>query len=173
MAGSVLQNWIFNMLKKKHEEAKDVLNRALYPKIEIRFRNLNIETYVHVGSRALPTITDFIVNMTEAFLRQLKICKGNRRKLAILDDVSRIIRPSRMTLLLGPPSSGKTTLMLALAGYHLQAWFEGVCPSKNISLCQSVPLSDKFIQLHIHIMCACYRGAAVWRLSMVVADGCR
>ncbi|XP_023749630.1 ABC transporter G family member 32 [Lactuca sativa] len=94
-----------------------------FPKIEIRFQNLNVETYVHVGSRALPTITNFIVNMTEAFLRQLKIYKGKRRKLTILDDVSGIIRPSRMTLLLGPPSSGKTTLMLALAGrlgHHLK-----------------------------------------------------
>ncbi|KAI3700432.1 hypothetical protein L2E82_45060 [Cichorium intybus] len=86
------------------------------PKIEIRYQNLNVETFVHVGSRALPTITNFIVNMTEALLRQLKIYKGKRRKLTILDDVSGIIRPSRMTLLLGPPSSGKTTLMLALAG---------------------------------------------------------
>nr|GFB23642.1 ABC transporter G family member 32-like [Tanacetum cinerariifolium] len=94
-----------------------------FPKIEVRFQNLNVETFVHVGSRALPTITNFIVNMTEAFLRQLRIYKGKRRKLTILDDVSGIIRPSRMTLLLGPPSSGKTTLLLALAGRlgdHLQ-----------------------------------------------------
>ncbi|KVH93844.1 AAA+ ATPase domain-containing protein [Cynara cardunculus var. scolymus] len=94
-----------------------------FPKIEVRFQNLNVETYVHVGSRALPTITNFIVNMTEGFLRQLRIYKGKRRKLTILDNVSGIIRPSRMTLLLGPPSSGKTTLMLALAGrlgHHLQ-----------------------------------------------------
>ncbi|KAI3790224.1 hypothetical protein L2E82_03108 [Cichorium intybus] len=94
-----------------------------FPKIEIRYQNLNVETFVHVGSRALPTITNFIVNMTEALLRQLKIYKGKRRKLTILDDISGIIRPSRMTLLLGPPSSGKTTLMLALAGrlgHHLK-----------------------------------------------------
>ncbi|TYG97908.1 hypothetical protein ES288_A10G075400v1 [Gossypium darwinii] len=37
-------------------------------------------------------------------------------KLNILKDISGIIKPSRMTLLLGPPSSGKTTLLLALAG---------------------------------------------------------
>ncbi|KAK4409057.1 Pleiotropic drug resistance protein 2 [Sesamum angolense] len=30
--------------------------------------------------------------------------------------VSDIVRPSRMTLLLGPPGSGKTTLLKALAG---------------------------------------------------------
>lgn len=65
---------------------------------------------------------------------------GKRSKLTILDGISGIIRPSRyifatfsliityyfclilnvlvfrLTLLLGPPSSGKTTLLLALAG---------------------------------------------------------
>ncbi|KAL8147902.1 hypothetical protein AgCh_005286 [Apium graveolens] len=36
--------------------------------------------------------------------------------MKILQDLSGIIRPSRMTLLLGPPGCGKTTLLLALAG---------------------------------------------------------
>jgi len=36
--------------------------------------------------------------------------------MTILKDVSGIIKPRRMTLLLGPPSSGKTTLLLALSG---------------------------------------------------------
>ncbi|KAK1550743.1 hypothetical protein Q3G72_023989 [Acer saccharum] len=87
-----------------------------FPKIEVRFQNLIIESFVHVGSRALPTIPNFIFNMTEALLRQLRIYRGKRSKLTILDNVNGIIRPSRMTLLLGPPSSGKTTLLLALAG---------------------------------------------------------
>ena len=36
--------------------------------------------------------------------------------MAILKDISGIIKPRRMTLLLGPPGSGKTTLLLALSG---------------------------------------------------------
>ncbi|TKY54925.1 ABC transporter G family member 32 [Spatholobus suberectus] len=87
-----------------------------FPKIEVRFKNLTVETYVHVGSRALPTIPNFICNMTEALLRQLRLYRRKRSKLTILADISGIIRPSRLTLLLGPPSSGKTTLLLALAG---------------------------------------------------------
>ncbi|PSS36226.1 ABC transporter G family member 32 like [Actinidia chinensis var. chinensis] len=88
----------------------------VFPKIEVRFQHLTVESFVHVGSRALPTIPNFIFNMTEALLRKLHIYPGRRRKLTILDDISGIIRPSRLTLLLGPPSSGKTTLLLALAG---------------------------------------------------------
>ncbi|GFS40976.1 pleiotropic drug resistance 4 [Actinidia rufa] len=88
----------------------------VFPKIEVRFQHLTVESFVYVGSRALPTIPNFIFNMTEALLRKLHIYPGGRRKLTILDDISGIIRPSRLTLLLGPPSSGKTTLLLALAG---------------------------------------------------------
>ncbi|RVW54019.1 hypothetical protein VitviT2T_004694 [Vitis vinifera] len=87
-----------------------------FPKVEVRFEHLKVNSFVHVGSRALPTIPNFIFNTTEAFLRQLRIFPGERKKLSILDDISGVIRPSRLTLLLGPPSSGKTTLLLALAG---------------------------------------------------------
>ncbi|PIA65301.1 hypothetical protein AQUCO_00100641v1 [Aquilegia coerulea] len=87
-----------------------------FPKVEVRFHHLNVNAFIHTGSRALPTIPNFIINTTEAFLRQLRIFPGKRNKLSILNDISGIIRPSRLTLLLGPPSSGKTTLLLTLAG---------------------------------------------------------
>ncbi|XP_057799463.1 ABC transporter G family member 32-like [Salvia miltiorrhiza] len=87
-----------------------------FPKVEVRFENLKVDALVHVGSRALPTIPNFIFDMTEAFLRQLRIFSGGRQKLPILNNINGIIRPSRLTLLLGPPSSGKTTFLLALAG---------------------------------------------------------
>ncbi|GAB4854165.1 hypothetical protein Ancab_022750 [Ancistrocladus abbreviatus] len=87
-----------------------------FPRIEVRFEHLKVDAFVHVGSRALPTIPNFILNMSEAFLRQFGIFRGKRMKLSILNDISGIVRPSRLTLLLGPPSSGKTTFLLALAG---------------------------------------------------------
>lgn len=39
-----------------------------FPKIEVRFQDLKVGAYVHVGSRALPTIPNFICNMTEVGL---------------------------------------------------------------------------------------------------------
>ncbi|CAI9755629.1 unnamed protein product [Fraxinus pennsylvanica] len=86
-----------------------------FPKVEVRFQNLKVDALVHVGSRALPTIPNFVFDMTETFLRQLRIFPGRRKNLSILNNISGIIRPSRLTLLLGPPSSGKTTFLLALA----------------------------------------------------------
>ncbi|XP_063936487.1 ABC transporter G family member 32-like [Daucus carota subsp. sativus] len=87
-----------------------------FPKVEVRFQDLKVEASVHVGSRALPTVPNFIFNMTEALLGKLGIFPGKRKKYSILNNISGIVKPSRLTLLLGPPSSGKTTLLLALAG---------------------------------------------------------
>ncbi|KAL9250452.1 ABC transporter G family member 31-like protein, partial [Drosera capensis] len=85
-----------------------------FPRVEVRFEHLKVDAFVHVGSRALPTIPNFIFNLTESCLGR---CSGGKRtKLSILNDISGVVRPSRLTLLLGPPSSGKTTFLLALAG---------------------------------------------------------
>ncbi|XP_065624228.1 pleiotropic drug resistance protein 1-like [Quercus suber] len=86
------------------------------PTIEVRFEHLDVEAEAYVGGRALPTIFNFSVNMLEGFLNYLHILPSRKKPLPILHDVSGIIKPRRMTLLLGPPSSGKTTLLLALAG---------------------------------------------------------
>ncbi|CAJ2632869.1 unnamed protein product [Trifolium pratense] len=86
------------------------------PTIEVRFDHLNIEAEAHVGSRSLPTFTNSMVNIVEGLLNSLHVLPSRKQQLNILKDVSGIIKPSRMTLLLGPPSSGKTTLLLALAG---------------------------------------------------------
>lgn len=86
------------------------------PTIEVRFEHLNVEAEAHVGSRALPTIFNFCINLLEGFLNSLHLIPSRKKPFRVLHDVSGIIKPKRMTLLLGPPSSGKTTLLLALAG---------------------------------------------------------
>ncbi|XP_056166742.1 pleiotropic drug resistance protein 1-like [Syzygium oleosum] len=87
-----------------------------FPSIEVRFEHLNVEAGAYVGSRALPTIFNFSVNILAGFLNYFHILPSRKKPLPILNDVSGIIKPCRMTLLLGPPGSGKTTLLLALAG---------------------------------------------------------
>ncbi|WVZ79813.1 hypothetical protein U9M48_027347 [Paspalum notatum var. saurae] len=86
------------------------------PTVEVRFEQLTVEAQCHVGSRALPTLLNTARNIVEGALRLCGVRLGRQATLTILRDVSGVVRPSRMTLLLGPPSSGKTTLLLALAG---------------------------------------------------------
>ncbi|KDP36995.1 hypothetical protein JCGZ_06051 [Jatropha curcas] len=86
------------------------------PTIEVRFEHLNVEAEAYSASRALPSFVNFTFGILEGFLNYLHIIPSRTRPLHILKDVSGIIKPSRMALLLGPPSSGKTTLLLALAG---------------------------------------------------------
>ncbi|XP_077211717.1 pleiotropic drug resistance protein 1-like [Tasmannia lanceolata] len=86
------------------------------PTIEVRFEHLNIEAEAYVGGRALPTLYNASINMMEAFFNCFGILPSRKKLLPILHDVCGIVKPCRMTLLLGPPSSGKTTLLLALAG---------------------------------------------------------
>ncbi|XP_028778960.1 ABC transporter G family member 29-like isoform X2 [Neltuma alba] len=85
------------------------------PTVEVRFENLTVEANAYVGKRALPTLPNVSLNVIESAFGFLGINMAQRRKITILNDVSGIIKPSRMTLLFGPPSSGKTTLLLALA----------------------------------------------------------
>ncbi|XP_024991926.1 pleiotropic drug resistance protein 2-like isoform X2 [Cynara cardunculus var. scolymus] len=86
------------------------------PKVEVRYKNVSIEGDVHVGSRALPTLLNATLNTIEGLLQFIRLVPSKKRVVKILRDVSGIVRPSRMTLLLGPPGSGKTTLLRALAG---------------------------------------------------------
>ncbi|XP_050384706.1 pleiotropic drug resistance protein 1-like isoform X2 [Argentina anserina] len=86
------------------------------PTIEVRFEHLNIEAKAYGGTRALPTLLNWITNIIEGFLTNLRVISSRKTNFSILHNVSGIIKPGRMTLLLGPPSSGKTTLLLALAG---------------------------------------------------------
>ncbi|CAM8997380.1 unnamed protein product [Rhodiola kirilowii] len=86
------------------------------PTIEVRFEHLTIEAEAYVGSRALPSFINFIADIVEGFLNTLHLLPSRKKHMNILRDVSGAIKPNRMTLLLGPPSSGKTTLLLALSG---------------------------------------------------------
>ncbi|GAB2293587.1 transcription factor [Dionaea muscipula] len=86
------------------------------PTIEVRFDHLNIGVEAFVGTRALPTIPNYLTNLLVGLLNFIKVLPSQKNHVHILHDVSGIIKPGRLTLLLGPPSSGKTTLLLALAG---------------------------------------------------------
>ncbi|KAK4479170.1 hypothetical protein RD792_014681 [Penstemon davidsonii] len=99
LINSVEDDWekFFFRLRRRFERVD-----LEFPKIEVRFQHLTVESFVHIGSRALPTIPNFIINIAE--------CEFVKVSNYVL------VHPYRLTLLLGPPSSGKTTFLLALAG---------------------------------------------------------
>ncbi|KAG8483867.1 hypothetical protein CXB51_022587 [Gossypium anomalum] len=114
-----------SMLKVVEEDNEKFLRRLRdrtdrvgieIPTIEVRFQHLEVEGDVYVGSRALPTLLNVTLNTIESILGLLRLAPSKKRTNQILRDVSGIIKPSRMTLLLGPPGAGKTTLLMALAG---------------------------------------------------------
>ncbi|XP_057834764.2 ABC transporter G family member 36 [Cryptomeria japonica] len=86
------------------------------PTVEVRFENLTVDAECHVGGRALPSLWNSARNSVESFLDIFGLSPTMKTNLTILKNASGILKPSRMTLLLGPPASGKTTVLLALAG---------------------------------------------------------
>ncbi|XP_024517239.1 ABC transporter G family member 34 [Selaginella moellendorffii] len=86
------------------------------PEIEVRFKRLHVVAHVHVGSRALPTLWNTTLNWIESILDMVRLVPTRKRSLTVLNNISGIIKPSRITLLLGPPGSGRTTFLLALSG---------------------------------------------------------
>ncbi|KAK1664186.1 hypothetical protein QYE76_052345 [Lolium multiflorum] len=84
------------------------------PAIEVRYQDLSIEVDAFVGTAALPTLLNVAANVLQSLIGRLG--SSNKKTIHILQNVNGILKPSRMTLLLGPPSSGKSTLMRALTG---------------------------------------------------------
>lgn len=56
------------------------------------------------------------LNLAANLLAKLKLRQSGKRETIILDGISGVLKPGRLTLLMGPPSAGKTTLLKALAG---------------------------------------------------------
>jgi ABC-type multidrug transport system ATPase subunit len=78
------------------------------PTITVRFRDLSVRATITVAHHALPSIS--------GPLRGRLASAAHRRRHLLVDDASGVLRPGAFTLLLGPPQSGKTTLLRALAG---------------------------------------------------------
>ncbi|GLT60905.1 hypothetical protein SLA2020_336450 [Shorea laevis] len=104
-----LKNLLEKLVKNAEEDNENFLVR-----LKNRIDRVGIE--IPTIEVPLPTLFNFTINFFEVLLNYVHILPSRKKPLSILHDVSGIIKRGRMTLLLGPPSSGKTTLLLALAG---------------------------------------------------------
>ncbi|EIE18194.1 putative pleiotropic drug resistance protein 3 [Coccomyxa subellipsoidea C-169] len=86
------------------------------PTVEVRADGLSVDSSVYVGGRAAPTLINAYRNFIEDVLIRLRVKKTDKRPFNILNNVNAVLKPGRLTMLLGPPGAGKTTLLKTLAG---------------------------------------------------------
>ncbi|KAH7833029.1 hypothetical protein Vadar_002487 [Vaccinium darrowii] len=86
------------------------------PRVEVRYNNLRVEAECEVvHGKPLPTLWNSLRSIALGCAK-LPGLTSQEAKITIINDVNGIIKPGRMTLLLGPPGCGKTTLLKALSG---------------------------------------------------------
>uniref|UniRef100_A0A5B6Z2Y3 Putative pleiotropic drug resistance protein 3-like n=1 Tax=Davidia involucrata TaxID=16924 RepID=A0A5B6Z2Y3_DAVIN len=109
-----IENDNLRLLQKLRERIDRV--DVKLPSVEVRYKNLFVEAECEVvQGKPLPTLWNSLASMSTVFTKASQ-CMSQEAKINIVQGVSGIIKPSRLTLLLGPPGCGKTTLLLALAG---------------------------------------------------------
>ncbi|KAK6233316.1 hypothetical protein SCA6_003389 [Theobroma cacao] len=87
------------------------------PRVEVRYKNLRVEAECDVvHGTPLPTLWNSLKSPVSHPAARLMGSKSHQAKLCLISDVSGVIKPGRMTLLLGPPGCGKTSLLKALSG---------------------------------------------------------
>ncbi|KAF7818005.1 pleiotropic drug resistance protein 3-like [Senna tora] len=102
-------------LLKKIKKRIDKVGVKL-PTVEVRYKNLSVEAECEViRGKPLPTLWNSLTSMISDLVK-LPGTKSRKATISIINDISGIIEPGRMTLLLGSPGGGKTSLLKSLSG---------------------------------------------------------
>ena len=94
-------------LKKIAEAVVGGKGEDLLPKMEVRFKNLSVISKQKKAG-GIQTVAGFFKDcFTQCFQEKVEV--------TLLNSLSGVFKPSRLTLVLGPPGAGKSTLMKALS----------------------------------------------------------
>eukprot|EP00798_Chlamydomonas_sp_ICE-L_P013540 gene13540-19410_t len=97
------------MLKKLVEKYRIVL-----PTVEVAFHNVSLTTDALVGEAGLQSVGNSFL----ALMKWMVCIPPNTVRHKILQDANGVLVPGRLTLLLGPPGCGKTSLLKMLSANY-------------------------------------------------------
>mmetsp|Transcript_4643 Transcript_4643/g.13342 ORF Transcript_4643/g.13342 Transcript_4643/m.13342 type:complete len:1521 (-) Transcript_4643:659-5221(-) len=83
------------------------------PTVQLEYSRLTLEADASVGSAALPSLTNTVKSVFLSLVRQHRV---GTQPVSILKDVSGVLQPGKLVLLMGPPGSGKSVFLKALGG---------------------------------------------------------
>lgn len=126
-----------------------------FPGIEIRFQNINAEAVLPHGSTEISTLWTTTIGIGKSIAGIFLPEHHTHKRHPMLQDVSGVLKPGRMTLLLGPPGAGKTTLLRTLAGqmsaskdvqFTGQLTYNGLVPGQDFVVERSASYVDQVDQ---------------------------
>jgi len=123
-----------NFLQRLAAETTNGEGPDALPQMEVRFQNLSV-TVQQPKSQGIQTVFSF-------FKDALTSCFSQKEEAVLLNDLSGIIRPGRLTLLLGPPGSGRSTFLKTLGDKMHGA---GVSVKGDITYNGEAADTDKFV----------------------------
>lgn len=84
--------------------------------MEVEYRNLTVEADAQTGASRNPSVWNAAKDLAYGLMPCNMSGMNEKMHVKVLDGVDGVIKPGRLTLVLGPPGSGKSVLLQALSG---------------------------------------------------------